>query len=293
MGSLNTWRLATNRIHSAWNDDSSGTAGLLHYPSYDNINYWDSGLHLPTSSTDKFLYIRKSNIQGTEEQKLTNLQNDIDDNSGFNYWTYKFYISADGSVYAKNLYILDDNGNAILIGGTDGAYLLKTGGTITGNLEVNGTLTKGNQSVGYFTATPVTDQIIVADGTTGGIKASGATIASITQSLTPASTSTAGIVRLTDTYDPTDNTLAVTGQALADAISQIDPGGGGGGGVSGDYVTLNTNQVLTATATKTYLGLQTYGSNGISFGTTSGSSVTSKANIKYDGSLDAIVFTFN
>ena len=63
--------------------------------------------------------------------------------------------------------------------------------------------------------------------------------------------------------------------------------------MSDAYVTLATAQTLTAAATKTYLGLQTYGSNGIAFGTTSGSSVTSKAIVKYDSSLDAIVFLFN
>lgn len=61
---------------------------------------------------------------------------------------------------------------------------------------------------------------------------------------------------------------------------------------SGKYVTVDTNQTLTAAGTKTYLGLQTYGSNGVAFGTTSGTSVTQKANVKYDSNLDALVFTF-
>lgn len=60
----------------------------------------------------------------------------------------------------------------------------------------------------------------------------------------------------------------------------------------GNFVTLNTNQTLAAAGTKTYLGLQTYGSSGISFGATSGTTVTPKANIKYDDSLEAIVFSF-
>lgn len=135
LGTSNTWRIATNRFHSAWNDDSSGTSGQLHYPVYDN-KYWDSGLHLPTSLTDKFLYIRNA----PNTQTLENLQNDLED-SGYDYWTYRFYISADGSLYARNLYVLDDNGNTTQIGGTDGVYLLKSGGTITGNLTVNGTIT--------------------------------------------------------------------------------------------------------------------------------------------------------
>lgn len=100
--------------------------------------------------------------------------------------------------------------------------------------------------------------------------------------LPTASTSAYGATKLTDTYTSTDSTLAVTGKAIASAIS----------GASGTYVTLNTNQTLTTAGTKTYLGLQTYGTNGIAFGTTSGSAVTSKVTTKYDSTLDALVFSF-
>ena len=137
LGDSSTWRLSTNRIHTAWNDDStSGEAFRLHYPTYGG-KYWDSGLHVPTSATDKLLYIRNANTTVS----LENLQNDINDNSGGNYWNYQFYLTNDGSLYAKNIYIMDDSGNTTQIGGTDGVYLLKSGGTITGNLTVNGTLT--------------------------------------------------------------------------------------------------------------------------------------------------------
>lgn len=61
---------------------------------------------------------------------------------------------------------------------------------------------------------------------------------------------------------------------------------------SNTYVTLTTAQTLTAAATKTYLGLQLYGSQGIGLGTTSNNTVTQKANVKYDASLEAIVFSF-
>ena len=141
LGDSSTWRLSTNRIHTAWNDDStSGEAFRLHYPTYGG-KYWDSGLHVPASATDKLLYIRNA----TTTVSLENLQNDIDDNSGGNYWNYQFYLTNDGSLYAKNIYIMDDNGGTIQIGGTDGVYLLKSGGTISGNLEITGTLkTQGN-----------------------------------------------------------------------------------------------------------------------------------------------------
>ena len=136
LGDSNTWRLSTNRIHTAWNDDStSGEAFRLHYPTYGG-KYWDSGLHVPVSATDKLLYIRNA----ATTVSLENLQNDINDNSGGNYWNYQFYLTNDGSLYAKNIYIMDDNGGTIQIGGTDGVYLLKSGGTISGNLEITGTL---------------------------------------------------------------------------------------------------------------------------------------------------------
>lgn len=136
LGDNGTWRLSTNRIHTAWNDDStSGEAFRLHYPTYGG-KYWDSGLHVPASATDKLLYIRNA----ATTVSLENLQNDINDNSGGNYWNYQFYLTNDGSLYAKNIYIMDDNGGTVQIGGTDGVYLLKSGGTISGNLEITGTL---------------------------------------------------------------------------------------------------------------------------------------------------------
>ena len=136
LGDSTTWRLSTNRIHTAWNDDStSGQAFRLHYPSYGG-KYWDSGLHVPTSATDKLLYIRNA----PTSTSLENLQNDIDDNSGGNFWNYQFYLTNDGSLYAKNIYIMDESGNTTQIGGTDGVYLLKSGGTIENDLVVNKTL---------------------------------------------------------------------------------------------------------------------------------------------------------
>jgi len=173
LGDSSTWRLATNRIHTGWytSDDS-----LLHFPAIDS-KYWDFGIHAPTAATEKLLYIRKSKANTSASNVLTNLLYDIDDSYATPQWDYMFYISANGSLYAKNLYVLDDNGNPIQIGGTDGVYLLKSGGTITGNLEVNGTLTKGGKTVTYLTSTPTNGQILVADGTSGSIKTSGYTIA--------------------------------------------------------------------------------------------------------------------
>jgi len=100
--------------------------------------------------------------------------------------------------------------------------------------------------------------------------------------LPSASTSAYGVVKLTDTYSSTNSTNAMTGKAVASAIS----------GASGTYVTLNTNQTLTAAGTKTYLGLQTYGSDGLALGINGNNTVTQKAIMKYNSTLDAIVFSF-
>lgn len=161
LGNTSTWRLNTNRIHTAWNENKQGGDDYkLHYPVY-NSKYWDMGLHVPTSKTDKFIYIRNSSFSTS----LTNLQNNINDqaNGTNNYWNYQFYITSEGilsakslktinntfevtdggSLYARNIYIKDENGALTQIGGTDAAYLSKTGGTITGDLTV-GNATPGD-----------------------------------------------------------------------------------------------------------------------------------------------------
>lgn len=171
LNETNTWRVSTNRIHTAWAPETGTDAFKLHFPKFNDSSatskYWDYGLHLPTSYSDKFLYIR--NASGSET--LDNLLNDLDD-GGYDYWNYKFYIDGEGNIHAGDIYSHD-----VLISGSSAPYLLKSGGTITGNLEVNGTLTKGSNNVTYLTATPTSGQILVADGTAGGIKTSGYTIA--------------------------------------------------------------------------------------------------------------------
>lgn len=105
LGDSSTWRVATNRIHSAWNDDSStGNAFRLHFPVYNDkesvSKYWDVGMHLPLARTDKFLYIRNAN----STQTLENLGNDLED-SGYNYWTYQFWVDGEGNVHAPGFFI--------------------------------------------------------------------------------------------------------------------------------------------------------------------------------------------
>ena len=97
LGDDNTWRLATNRIHTGWYTTSDS---LLHYPSIDS-KYWDFGIHTPTTTTDKFLYIRKAKDGAT----LTTLLYDIDDTYATSQWDYQFWIDGEGKVHAPGFYI--------------------------------------------------------------------------------------------------------------------------------------------------------------------------------------------
>lgn len=166
LGNTNTWRLNTNRIHTAWNDDSQeGEAYKLHYPVY-NSKYWDMGLHVPTSTTDKFIYIRNS----SSSTSLTNLQNNINDqaNGTNNYWNYQFYVTSEGNLYAKNIYVLDQYNNPIQIGGSGG---------IAGVLPIysGGTGSTSFTSKGIIYASDTNPQTLVstAAGTSGQLLSSG------------------------------------------------------------------------------------------------------------------------
>ena len=90
-----------------------------------------------------------------------------------------------------------------------------------------------------------------------------------------------GLLSFGTAYNASSNKIAT----ISDVTSAIS-------GATNKYVTLDTDQTLVANGTKKYLGLQTYGSNGIAFGVTSGTSITQKTNVKYDSSLDALVFSF-
>lgn len=184
LGDTNTWTIGTNKISSSWRYMSTSSEGITnpYYFRYKQFalgeDYYDYGIHIPSVLkasgentnllADKFLYIRQANY--VNDGNLNQLELDSS-------WTYKFYIDGDGNLYAKNLYFFDENGDPVQVGGADGAYLPKTGGTITGNLEVNGTLTKGSKNVAYLTEAPTNGKILIADGTGGGIKTSGYTIA--------------------------------------------------------------------------------------------------------------------
>lgn len=144
----NTWRLSTDRIHTAWNG-TDGSAALM-FPK-DGNTYWDWGIHSPHQTNnvwkDKFVYARKyTNTTDDDFTNRDNLSNDIDDDLGL--WTYQFYIDKNGSVYARNFYLLNEDGTpGSNIGGQDAVYLLKSGGTMTGSI----TMSNGGKFIGDLT----------------------------------------------------------------------------------------------------------------------------------------------
>ena len=166
LGDTSTWRLNTNRIHTAWNENKQGGDDYkLHYPVYSS-KYWDMGLHVPTSKTDKFIYVRNS----SSSTALSNLQNNINDqaNGTNNYWNYQFYVTSEGNLYAKNIYVLDQYGNPIQIGGSSG---------IAGVLPIysGGTGSTSFTSKGIIYASDTDPQTLAstAAGTSGQLLSSG------------------------------------------------------------------------------------------------------------------------
>lgn len=113
LGDDSTWRLATNRIHTGWYEESIDS--YLHFPEFiDGINskYWDYGLHVPSSRSDKFIYIR--NASGNSS--LDSLVNDLEDTQNPSIWTYQFWVDGSGNVHAPGFYI--GNSSTPIGGGT-------------------------------------------------------------------------------------------------------------------------------------------------------------------------------
>ena len=89
LGSSGSWLLHSNKIHTAWYISGN----YLEYPLL-NEKYYDFGMNLPTSLSDKFLYIRYNT--GTNLSSI--YQNDTN-------WVYPFYIDASGNVHAPAYYV--------------------------------------------------------------------------------------------------------------------------------------------------------------------------------------------
>lgn len=129
------WQLSNNRLDSR----SYNAQNQITYP-YANSTYYDFGINMPTLDTtlnhesypngvdnlghnDNFIYIR------TAENSIPQLETN---------WNYVFRIDKSGMIWI-NGQSLDQR--YALATGVDGTYLPLTGGVITGNLTVNGTLT--------------------------------------------------------------------------------------------------------------------------------------------------------
>lgn len=121
------WMISSDRI-----DTRSYDANRKYTYLNNNNTYWDFGLHVPNlTSTEvyenNFVYIRKhaSTIPTLEGQ-----------------WDYVFRIDKDGGIEATGLKINGTTIQDMITAGVDGgAYLPTSGGTISGNLTVTGTIT--------------------------------------------------------------------------------------------------------------------------------------------------------
>lgn len=114
------------------NTQSYDSNRKITYPKYNNV-YYDYGMQAPQLNTsasgyiagisDLFLYARK------HTSTIPVMESD---------WEYVFKVDKDGTVYENGVKLSEKYAS---ISGVDGTYLPLTGGTISGNLTVQGTLT--------------------------------------------------------------------------------------------------------------------------------------------------------
>lgn len=228
LGNTSTWRLNTNRIHTAWNDDSQEEeAYKLHYPVYDS-KYWDMGLHVPTSKTDKFIYVRNSVSTNT----LTNLQNNINDqtNGTNNYWNYQFYVTSEGNLYAKNIYVLDQYNNPIQIGGSGGiagVLPIYSGGTGSTSFTSKGIIyaSDTNPQTLLSTAAGTSGQLLSSGGSNGSPSWINASSLSVSHATTATQDGSGNVI--TSTYIPLSGGTFTGQVTIEDSLTVQD-------GITGD-----------------------------------------------------------
>ena len=124
-----TWQISNNRINTQTYDGNNQIT-YMHYGS----KYWDYGMKVPELDSTKSTYINGvSNnwlyIRRSPTDAIPSLETD---------WEYLFRVDKDGTVYENGVKLSEKYAS---IDGVSGAYLPRSGGTITGNLTVNGTLT--------------------------------------------------------------------------------------------------------------------------------------------------------
>lgn len=123
------WQISNNRINTQTYDAQNKITYLHH-----NSKYWDYGMQVPELDTTKSTY-----IDGVSNNWLYIRRSTADSIPALeNNWEYLFRVDKDGTVYENGVKLSEKYAS---IDGVSGAYLPRSGGTITGNLTVNGTLT--------------------------------------------------------------------------------------------------------------------------------------------------------
>ena len=116
LGASSGWLLDSKKIHSAW----YVSGNYLSYPQLDS-KYYDFGINLPDSLSDKFLYIRYNSG--------SNLGTIYANDSG---WTYSFYIDANGNITTTgsiDAHSISIDGQSIAGGSLVAGSLASYGGT--------------------------------------------------------------------------------------------------------------------------------------------------------------------
>lgn len=120
------WMISADRIDTRSYDSNRKYT----YPLNDNT-YWDFGLHVPNLTSNEvydnnFIYIRN------HESTIPTLEGN---------WNYLFRVDRNGGIEATGLKINGTTIQDMITAGVDGgAYLPTSGGTISGNLTVTGTI---------------------------------------------------------------------------------------------------------------------------------------------------------
>lgn len=126
----------TSYIQSGWWQVSNNKINTVRYNSnhsleylYHDYRYWDYGMQVPSfdsqvNGADAWLYIRRS-----VDDEIPTIAVD---------WDYLFKVDKDGNIYEKGVKLSERYAS---IDSVDSVYLLKTGGTISGDLVVQGSIT--------------------------------------------------------------------------------------------------------------------------------------------------------